>query len=394
MKVNNRKRVLYLRQSLSANDIAKLNGVMCYADEAGWELQTIELSALVETEHSGVRPNVGKLIGFWKPDGCIVNGGLRPILLQRGDFRDVPVVFLDRDPSTAQKGTTCIFSDSKSIAETAAVELFAPGCRDYAYVSWFGDPEWSRGRECEFKRCVREAGGVFHAFLGQAVDTRGRLLELKRWVRTLPVPCGIFCANDFVAKLTVCACLAAGISVPEELFVLGVDNDEQICEHVQPSISSVRQDMEGGGRTAAAALAALMAGRKPELVSFGAFGVVRRESTLRIACGNARVRRAIEFIRRHATRGIGVSDVIAEMGCSRSLANLRFREITGQSILSTIHEIRMKRACEYLRNSRQDLSALPDLCGYRSNIDFRRVFRKHFGVSPGVWRKKVGVSVS
>lgn len=138
------KRVLYLRQSLSSTDIVKLHGVMRSADEAGWDLQTIELSALVETAESvrsGSRPNVGKLIEFWKPDGCIVNGGISPVLLQKSDFCGIPVVFLDRDPSTAKRGTTCIYSDSKSVAEAAAAELLAPDCHDYAYVPWFDDPE-------------------------------------------------------------------------------------------------------------------------------------------------------------------------------------------------------------------------------------------------------------
>lgn len=124
---------------------------------------------------------------------------------------------------------------------------------------------------------------------------------------------------------------------------------------------------------------------------YGVLRLTRRESTRRIPGMDKRVARAIEFIRRHACEGIGPSEVFSEMGCSRSLANLRFRQNTGHSILDEIHSVRLEKVKELLSRGDIVLSALPDFCGYASLSDLRRVFRQRIGCTIGEYQRQCRV---
>ena len=173
--------------------------------------------------------------------------------------------------------------------------------------------------------------------------------------------------------------------------LIGVDDVSYVCENSRPTLSSIRQDFGLAGRTAAALLQDMMDHPRrtwaPRPYAGGI--VVRRESTSFVKGGDRLVLAAVEFIRRHACEGIGPLDVVAELGCSRRLADLRFTRATGHTILDEIHAVRLERARELLRNPRIDYASLPDFCGYNSLVDLRRVFRKRTGMTMGEYRKSL-----
>lgn len=374
--------VLYFRQSLCRADSIRLDGVLRYASRACWDVQTIELSSMVvrsNRRRSVPSPDISALLDFWKPLGCIVNVGVAPILLRARDFGKTPTVFLDRCPDTLEKGAVCVPCDSIGIAQDAARELLESGFDDYAYVPEFGDPAWSEERGREFRRLVTSIGRGFHLFQGRSANTESRLRELAKWVVSLPRPCGVFAANDAMAKLVAAACASVRIEIPDELVLIGVDDFEPICENVRPTLSSVRQNHFCGGWLAAETLELLLRGMPlPGRARFGSGGVVRRASTRRPGC-DRRVARALEFIRRHASERIGVADVIAAMACSRSLANLRFRAATGHTILDEIRAVRLSKVEELLLQPQMTLASLAGFCGFSSAADLRRVFKKQTG---------------
>lgn len=395
MKTHAQRVVLVFQGAFCQTNRLELDGIYRFAREAGWTVQTVEYDAAAESRHNRRARreafDVKPLLAFWKPVGCIVEcSGLAP-KFELADFARTPTVFLDRHPATISKAAICVSSDAASIAECAARELLPLGFADYAYVPWPTRTLWSVERGDLFARHVQMNGKCLHVFNGRArsADSLVFRKELSAWIRALPKPCAVFAANDYLADRVVSVCIANGIAVPDDVAVLGVDDETQICENAQPTLSSIRVDNERAGFLAARLLAERMSAPANVQVSsrqFGALEITRRASTRRFPEGDARVRKALEYIRRHACEGIEPPDVVAEMGCSRRLADLRFRQLTGRTILDEIHAVRLQRVKELLRKPNASLSSLPDFCGYASLDDLRRVFRQRTGQTLKAYR--------
>ena len=389
--------VLSFRASETVNNRRHFDGVFRYAREHGWHVHAFEYFRSEDDPlywrdpESGERTGLRELLDFWKPDGCVVDYGAVERPLPSSSFGHVPVVFLDLYSRADNSAVAGISSDNRRIAEAAARELLKFDYGDYAFVPAARDHPWSVERGKEFARLVRMNRRSVHVFDGgdtkkfQMSEWRGRLLE---WLVSLPKPCGLFAANDFVGKNVLDLCRAAKIGVPSDVAAVGVDDDPQICENTVPTLTSVRQDYENGGYSACALLDRLMSKpkTKPQKLLYGIACVTRRESSC--MCGDRRVRKAIEFIRRHACERIGLDDVAREMGCSRRLATQLFRQSQRQSILDSIHEERIKRVKMLLANPRHDMKSLPDFCGYKSLVDLRRVFKARTGETIGEFMRR------
>lgn len=154
---------------------------------------------------------------------------------------------------------------------------------------------------------------------------------MQQWLLDLPKPCGIMVAFDFKARQVLECCLRCGIPVPGDVAVIGVDNDEAICENTTPTLSSVLPDFEGGGYRAAELLDPLMrrTRRKPVTLTYGVKRIVHRQSSQHTSNPNWIALKAKEFIRLNACMDISVNDVAKHLNVSRRLAELRFREACG-----------------------------------------------------------------
>ena len=212
--------------------------------------------------------------------------------------------------------------------------------------------------------------------------------ELGPWVASLPRPCGIFAANDKVASRVLNACELEGIKVPESIAVVGVDDDEMICENAEPTLSSVRPDFEGGGFLAAELLDKVMKrpNRRPERLKYGSKKIVRRNSTRMFKRHDEAVRDAVEWVRLNACKGIAPADVIARIGGSRRSAEMRFRDFSGRSIGEEITAVRLERAKELLSMPLVPIDSIYAECGYADPTSLRKAFRKVFSQSPREWR--------
>jgi len=205
-----------------------------------------------------------------------------------------------------------------------------------------------------------------------------------RKLAELPRPCGIFALNDRIGIAINEECLDEGIRVPEEISILGAGNLEILCEFAHPTLSSIDPPMEGVGFEAARTLHLLLQGHSPPRSQLlpGPVRLVPRASSSQIMVEDALVRQALTFIRDHARKGINVADVADYCQGTRRNLEIRFRTVTGESILDRIHRVRLSLARELLENSREPISVISSSCGYSNPEHMSRSFKRYLGKSP------------
>ena len=266
------------------------------------------------------------------------------------------------------------------------------GFASYAYVGWNERTAWSEDRRRAFAAIIRDADRPFAAFAGHcdAKDKISFQRQLRAWLKRLPKPCGIFTANDTTAAQVIDACQSLKLDVPTDVAVVGVDNQEIICENAPVSITSIEIDFRAAGRLSAEALAEFMADpfRTPAPRLFGPGRMVRRQSTRRLLRASPVVERTLEKIRREACFGLTAADVVAAMNLPRRGAERRFRAATGTSILEEINRQRLERAFSLLRRPGYPIALIAQQCGWSNDVFLKRLFKRTTGMTMRAWRKR------
>lgn len=366
-----------------------------YARDKGWRIQTIEYVNSAVTRHwdgiSAPSPNVKNMVAFWNPDGCIVECGGMPDEPWFDELAPLPTIFLDRPNVNLDCGcnSVTISSDSKGIAMIATKELLSLGLDDFAYAAYSEKRSWSLERGRFFADLIRQHGKRIRMFTVPKSKTYGGDSEILSGVlRSLPRPCGIFAANDETAMTLVNACDRLGFGIPEEFPLISVDNDEEICEHLPVPLTSIEQDYSSIGLVAANALDGLMTGKSiPATITFGVKRTVRRLSTLGATGIDRRLAVVVDFIRRHSSEDLALTDIAKNMNCSERQANRLFRKWRGHSPLDELHLQRIANAKDLLGNPGIQISTIAEICGYTSPTDFGRVFKRYVGMTPRAWRQ-------
>lgn len=337
--------------------------------------------------------DVCKLLDFWQPVGCIAECGSDTDNFKPSSFGRVPTVYLDKDPDATDGVRFSVSADLAGSAHLAAKELLSLDLPHYGFVGFKLPFFWSRQRETAFRAAIELNGKPCHVFQPPPGATDlVRLIALRDWLKALPKPCGLFAAFDGTAEEVLAACRQEEIAVPTELVVLGVDNNEEICEATQPTLSSICPDFEEAGFLCGELLARQLANPKapPESRTFGLLGVIRRQSTNLRGKTDPKVTHALEFIRRHACEGIKVADVARSMGCSKRTAEMRFSRLLKRTIADEIRSVRLDRVFALLRKPNQAIAGIANLCGYESDSTLRYAFKAHTGLSMREWRQQQG----
>ena len=301
---------------------------------------------------------------------------------------DVPTVVMDiHDPALSARPTNIVFirNDPGEIGRLAAEHLLSSGrCRSYAFVHKSSLLEWSVDRFNAFQKTLR-ANGLFAHELSEP----GGLAALPR-------PVGVLAANDDRGYEVLEFCRRHRLRVPQDVCVLGINNDVFICENCRPNLSSIQPDFEQEGYLAAQALAALLrnaARKRPPVAArtdfVGVKTLVRRDSTADFSIAGRLVQKALVYIRKNALRGISVADVARHLGCSRRLADLRFRELMGTTIGETIITTRLDEVKRLLATTKDSVASVSAQCGYANANYLKNLFKKRFGVSPREWRERL-----
>ncbi len=328
----------------------------------------------------------------WDGDGILTR--LSPTRARRLFRAGIPTVDLD-DHASGVDGPA-VRSDREAIGVMGAEHLLERGFRQFAY---FGYPhyEWSRVCRAGYVARVQAEGYPCRVYqsskrLGadQAPTTwEEEVDDVATWLGGLPKPLGLMACNDFRGVQALDACRRAGLSVPEEVAVIGVDNESLACELAHPLLSSVIPDAYRIGYEAAAMLDLLMKGGAPpeSLLLVPPTGVVTRQSTDVNAIGDPMIAEAMRFIREHACNGIRIEDVVEQIPTSRSVLQRRFRAVTGRSIHDAIAAVRLQRVKQLLVETDLPLAVVSERAGFAHVQYLCTAFRQATGTTPGVYRR-------
>lgn len=286
-------------------------------------------------------------------------------------------------------------TDDRAIAQMAAEHLRERGFRNFGYC---GDSRfnWSRWRGDAFALHLARHGLGCAVFRepgpasggGSRADWETELTALGRWIRALPKPVGIFAGYDIRGLQVLEASRRAGLAVPDTVAVLGVDNDELLCDLADPPLSSVIPDVRRTGYEAAALLDRLMRGgeRSGDGRLFAPLGVATRQSTDVVAVADRHLSTAVRFIREHACDGISVGDVLKQVPVSRRVLEARFQKLLGRSPHAQILSVRLERVKRLLSETDLPLAAIADRTGFR-HVEYLSVaFKRQTGMTASDYR--------
>lgn len=326
------------------------------------------------------------------PDGIISGMPHSEKVLSAIRASGIPFVGIgmpESEPLDRQGAIGFVQNDNEGIGRAAAKHFTSLGdFRSYAFIPDTKDREWSRLRGQAFAEALSRAGKPCRTFVpGDSADDESALSD---FIASLPKPAAVFAAWDGRAADVIHAAHRMKLDIPSELAVLGVDDDELICEHTVPTLSSVRTDAEGMGEAAARMLLGLLNGRKvrrPSRVRCPILGITERNSTQPPAPASSLVNRALEFIAAEACNGIRPDDVAKHLKVSRRLLDLRFSQCEDKSVAEHITDRKLERVRELLATSQRPVKDIFRRAGFDNAAYATRLFRSAAGVTPEAWRK-------
>ena len=278
-------------------------------------------------------------------------------------------------PYGNRRNMCTVCTDNKAIAKEAVRLLF--GNRHFASYAYFpanGDPEWSEERWRNFRDIIKKSSSLVPIKLPH--DGIAEMLD------ELPRPVGLFAANDSYAVELMGTCHKIGISIPADASVVGVDNEEFLCEHASPPLTSIFPDFEKEGYLAATAIADMLSGKQvPQKIMCGLKQSVIRKSAMGECYAESVVNRAMSIIDSEATSGLNVSDLCTRLRISRRLLDMRFREVKDMSPKDAIINRRLAALKKSLKYSDDPIAAVCAHCGFGSENHPKKLFRQRFGMT-------------
>jgi LacI family transcriptional regulator len=292
-----------------------------------------------------------------------------------------------------------IVTDDLGVARLAVGHFVERGFRHFAFCGFEG-ADYSDNRSEGFARLVEELGSACHVFHSaqplrtagtEAREQRGwaTQVETATWIDHLPKPVGLMACNDIRAQQVLSACREIGVAVPDEVAVLGVDNDDVLCDLADPPLSSVVPDTRRIGYEAASLLERMMEG-EPAPDGFSTvppLEVVTRRSTDVLAIDDRALSSAVRFIREHACDGITVGDVLAGLPMSRSVFERRFATIFGRTPKAEILRAQLDRVKQLLSETDLPLKQIAAKTGFQHHEYMSASFKERTGQTPGQYRR-------
>ena len=380
-------KVILLIDCASEFDRKLLRGIVRYSNENGpW--QFYRMPSWYRWDENGEK-HILEWAVKWKADAIIGRWNSRkaPLLSKLG----IPIVLQNyRSRSTAYSTLTGDYIGTGRMAARYYLE------RGFKHFGFFGFNQvcWSDER-CEgFRREVENAGigATVHIYNLQDIDHLWYYErdKLREWLRSIPKPIGIMACDDNQGNNLVEACHSAGVKIPSEVSVMGVDNDELLCSLGSTALSSIYVDIEDGGYRTAELIEQLVT--NPDIrvgdVVLRPIKVVERISTAAFATDDVQIQKAVKFIHQNYQKKISVSDVMEEVALSRRLLERRFKSVTGQTLYQYISDQKIRHFAEMLHDTNDQVVNIALSLGETDTKSISRRFKQVYGCSPVEWREK------
>lgn len=327
----------------------------------------------------------------WNGDGIIADFD-DPEIAEALCTQRCPVVAVGSSYAAQEdypKGVPYVATDNEAIIRVAFEHLLAAGLPGIALYSMPVRPgnRWAQEREQAFRKQLARTGEQAEIFRGEASDSRDWKQghdSLSAWLRSLPKPVGIIAVNDARARHVLQACLNVGIAVPEEIAVVGIDNDPISHTLSRIPLSSVIQGTREMGQTAARLLSRMIHGARERSapVLIPPAGLQIATSSQHQALRNPYVMRARHYIRQYAGQGIKAEQVVDHIGIARSTLDAHFRKELGRTIHDEIMLTKLARAQDLLCAGEHSCAYIAEQCGFTSLQYMHAVFKRELGCTP------------
>jgi LacI family transcriptional regulator len=368
-----RRSVALLIETSNAYARGLLSGIMDYVRQhEPWSIYLPELAR-------------GDVPPRWRGDGIIARIETKAIARIVGRAR-LPVI--DVSAGRHVPSIPWIETDDLAIARLAVDHLHSRGFRQLAFC---GEARfnWSRGRSEHFQALARAAGAQVHVYQSSGHDPWAKEHNaLLSWVRRLPKPVGIMACYDIKAQQVLEVCRENDVAVPEEVAVIGVDNDPLLCGLTTPPLSSVIPNTRRTGYEAAALLDRLMHGERipPKGHFIPPIGVETRQSTDVLALADREIAAAVRFIREHACDGATIGDLLRVVPLSRRVMESRYRKATGRTPHQDLVRFRIDRVKQLLAETDHSLERIATLSGFDHPEYMSVAFKRETQTTPGAFR--------
>lgn len=359
---------------------------------------------LAVLEERDLNSGIPAWIRDWSGDGIISRQTTADVQLE---LKKTDIAFIDLNDRVDSRSYSTVRSDDLEIGRLAAEHLQERGLEQFAFCG-FENEYWSELRESGFRAAVTQDAQVkYYALRSDWYARDVKLWErekvkLTEWLQGLPKPIGILAANDIRGKQIVDCCYQAGIQVPEQVAVVGVDNDEITCNFCHTALTSVMPNAEGIGFRAAQLLSGMLERKsnqassmvseaaKLEHIVLPPLGVFARQSSDIVAVDDEDLAAALKYIRNHACDGITVADVIEATGMSRSTIERKMRNVINRSPQQEIRRVQLKQVCTLLAGTDMSIEAIALQCGYEHPEYLHVVFKREMEMTPGEYRNAIG----
>ncbi len=287
-------------------------------------------------------------------------------------------------------GAVNISTDHEAIGRMAAETLLARGIRNFAFCG-YSDMFWSQDRLKGFRGRLAEAGCSADCFAESSASPMDERVRLMRWLTELPQPVGMMACVDERGREVAELALSCGIRIPDGISLMGVDDDELLCDFSPVPLSSIAISAERAGEEAVRRLVAMVQARRPRLkpdIAVEPLYCVERLSTDFINIEDPAVARALRFIRANARGIVGVDDVVRAAGVSRRVLEKRFRSRLGISISREIRRGKITLFTQMLAESSRSVSDIADAVGFPGIEHVSRYFKAETGMTPREYRNR------
>jgi len=377
-------KILILTDFTSVYSSSLLRGIIKYSHEIE-ELNFYRMPLFYRNQYGD--KYVASWAKKWKADAIIVQ--IQDLDLSLFSKLNIPIIiqnYYDRVENVIN-----LTGDYIGTGYLAADFFIKRGFKNYAYYGIVATI-WSRERYQGFKERVEENNFNFFEYLEKTGIKEKRAYNLDmlaKWLISLPKPVAIFACDDQYALYISETCKIHDISIPDEISILGVDNDSLLCNISNPPLSSIILDVEYGGYLAAKTISQLKKKEisQPSNIVVRAIQIVKRESTEKFNIRDKYILNVVEHIEANFVKCINVNCLLKIVPLSRRVLEKRFRENTGSSIYQYIQTLRIERICSLLIETDNSIENIALLSGFKSNQNLSKVFSKYKNMTPSDYRK-------